>query len=340
MGRALFEAFMIGTHIDFSPLLLYPPCPMDSPESPRIFRKDERAPELAVCGFESVKALARIHPEKIKRLFFTAEKSKPFGNACKLLAAQKRVYRVVEDEELKRLSGSVHHQGVVAMIAQAEIPRLSFDALNEWIKNKEKIILCDRVSNSQNFGAIIRSAAFFGCTKIVVSSEREQCGITTSAYRVARGGMEYVDIYKVSTAAWLLGKAAGKMTRIGASHRGRAHVSDLKLITKGGEGVILVFGNEENGLSAEAARQCDYLARIPGTGKIESLNVAQAAAVFIHELSERFPEMLLPKGDAIDASESEETDAARSPAADGGADTADDDSFPDLSSSFRLHRIF
>ena len=317
---------------------------MDSPVSPKNPRKDERAHELAVCGLESVKALARVHPEKIRRLFFTAERSKPFGSACKLLAAQRRVYRVVEDEaELQRLSGSVHHQGVVAMIEQPEVPRLGLATLSEWINNREKIILCDRISNSQNFGAIIRSAAFFGCSKIVVSSEREQCGITTSAYRVARGGMEFVDIYKVSTAAWLLGKLAGKMTRIGASHRGRAHVSDMRLIAKGDEGVILVFGNEENGLSAEAVRQCDYLVRIPGAGHIESLNVAQAAAVFIHELSERFPEMLLPKDEADRAANSEDGGVAQPPAAEGGntpESGESDDSFPDLSSSFRLHRIF
>ena len=316
---------------------------MDSPEGSKISRKVERVPELAVCGFEAVKALARVHPEKIRRLFFTAERSKPFGGACKMLAAQRRIYRVVEDEaELQKLSGSVHHQGVVAMIEQAEIPLLSFGELNEWIRNKEKVILCDRVSNSQNFGAIIRSAAFFGCTKIVVSGESELCGITTSAYRVARGGMEYVDIYRVSSAAWLLGKAAGKMTRIGASHRGRAHVSDMRQLAKGDEGVILVFGNEESGLSPEAVKQCDYLVRIPGTGRIESLNVAQAAAVFIHELSECFPSMLLPKGDAMEASEGEKMNAAEG-TAQVEVETSsgdDDDSFPDLSSSFRLHRIF
>ncbi len=318
---------------------------MDFPESSKISSEKERVPELAVCGFEAVKALARMHPERIRRLFFTAERSKPFGKVCKLLAVQRRIYRVVEDEaELQRLSGSVHHQGVVAMIAQTEIPRLSFDTLNEWVKNREKIILCDRISNSQNFGAIIRSAAFFGCTKIVVSSEREQCGVTTSTYRVARGGMEYVDIYKVSTAAWLLSKTEGKMTRIGASHRGRAHVSDLKRITKGDEGIILVFGNEENGLSAEVVNQCDYLVRIPGTRKIESLNVAQAAAVFIHALSECFPSMLLPE--TADSAESNGAEASAYGAQESGGNTeggdaaVDDDSFPDLSSSFRLHRIF
>jgi TrmH RNA methyltransferase len=48
-----------------------------------------------------------------------------------------------------------------------------------------------------------------------------------------------------------------------------------------------VAGNEETGLPAEVKSQCSILARIPGTGAIESLNVAQAAAVFLQELYER-----------------------------------------------------
>ena len=241
--------------------------------------------ELPVCGFEAVKALSEKHPEKISRLFFAKDKAKYFGNACKMLAEKRRIYRAVEDEkELEKLSGSVHHQGVVAMITYPEIPLLEIPTLNRWAENREKVILCDRVGNSQNFGAIIRSAAFFGLTNIVISDEDGQSGITTSAYRVALGGMEYVNIYTVSSAAWLLSRAEGKLLRVAAHHYGRAYISDLNEICGGNEGIIAVLGNEETGITPEAKKLCDYLVKIPGTGAVESLNVAQAAAVFIYEL--------------------------------------------------------
>lgn len=244
--------------------------------------------ELPVCGFEAVRAMAQRHPEKINRLFFAQDKVKYFGNVCKMLAEKHRIYRVVEDEgELQKLGGSVHHQGVVAMIDIPEIPLLGVETINRWAENRETVVLCDRVGNAQNFGAIIRSAAFFGATNIVISAEDGQAGITTSAYRVAQGGMEYVDIYKVSTAAWALARAEGKMLRVAAHQHGRVFVSDLPDITrKHEEGVMAVLGNEETGISPETKKNCDYLVRIPGSGAIESLNVAQAAAVFIYGLTQ------------------------------------------------------
>ncbi|MDR1373574.1 MAG: RNA methyltransferase, partial [Treponema sp.] len=51
-------------------------------------------------------------------------------------------------------------------------------------------------------------------------------------------------------------------------------------------GIALVLGNEETGLSPEVKENCSALVRIPGTGNIESLNVAQAAALFLHEIYE------------------------------------------------------
>ena len=78
--------------------------------------------ELAVCGFEAVKALAAEHPEKISRLFFAGSRAKMFGSLCKYLAQRKRLYRLVQsDAELEKLCGSVHHQGVVAMIEEPHI---------------------------------------------------------------------------------------------------------------------------------------------------------------------------------------------------------------------------
>jgi TrmH RNA methyltransferase len=51
-------------------------------------------------------------------------------------------------------------------------------------------------------------------------------------------------------------------------------------------GIALVVGNEERGLPDDVKARCSALVRIPGTGKLESLNVAQAATLFLHQLYE------------------------------------------------------
>ncbi len=248
--------------------------------------KNKQRRELAVCGFAAVKALAERHPERIQRLFFTQDRARFFGPVCKSLAAERKIYRLVESpEELEKLSQSVHHQGVVAMVAEPEIPRLDFDTLKDWVARGERILALDRVGNANNLGAIVRSAAFFGVTRIVIGEDDEQAEITTSSWRVAEGGMEFVEIWRVSSAAWLVGAVAGKMTRVGADHRARNRLRDLPDLVESGEGVLIVMGNEETGLSPEVKSSCDHLVRIPGTGDVESLNVAQAATLFLYELA-------------------------------------------------------
>lgn len=248
--------------------------------------KNKQRRELAVCGFAAVQALAEHHPERIQRLFFTQDRARFFGPVCKALAAARKIYRVVESPaELEKLSQSVHHQGVVAMIAEPDIPRLDFTTLQDWIRSGERILALDRVGNANNLGAIVRSAAFFGIDKIVIGEDDEQAEITTSSWRVAEGGMEFVEIWKVSSAAWLVASSAGKMTRVGADHRARNRLSDLRSLVAKDEGVLIVMGNEETGLSPEVKNSCDHLVRIPGTGDVESLNVAQAATLFLYELA-------------------------------------------------------
>lgn len=248
--------------------------------------KNKQRRELAVCGFAAVRALAEHHPERVQRLFFTQERARFFGPLCKRLAADRKIYRLVEDpQELEKLSQSVHHQGVVAMIAEPEIPRISPETVEDWASRKERVLALDRVGNANNLGAIVRSAGFFGITKIVISEDDDQAELSTSAWRVAEGGMEFVEVWRVSSAPYLAKAAAGRMTRIGADHRARNRLSDFRTLCSDGDGIVVFMGNEESGLSPELKASCDHLVRIPGTGDVESLNVAQAATLFLYEMA-------------------------------------------------------
>lgn len=196
------------------------------------------------------------------------------------------MYRSVSDErELEKLSGSVHHQGVVAMIAEPEVPLLDSATASIFAERKTAALLLDHVGNANNLGAIIRSAAFFGIDTIVISNEDEQAKISTSMYRVAQGGMEFVNLWRTQSTQWLLDELRGKMSRIGADHRSKHDLLSLSTLINPNNGALIVLGNEEIGLSPETKASCDYLVRISGCGAIESLNVAQAATLFLHAVS-------------------------------------------------------
>jgi TrmH RNA methyltransferase len=133
------------------------------------------------------------------------------------------------------------------------------------------------------------SPAFFGWEALVISRDDGAARLTTSAYRVARGALEYLPVYADDSAVRLVVRIAAvvahgapAMPTIGADHR-----STKTICTYGGlKGAIaLVLGNEEKGLSPAVRSACSELVRIDGAGAIESLNVSQAAAVFLYELA-------------------------------------------------------
>lgn len=173
--------------------------------------KNKKNKELAVCGFAAVKALGKVHPENIRRFYYSEENSKKFGELCRFLAQNKVPYNMVENKDLERLCGSVHHQGAVAMIDEKLPEPLTASTVAGWIELGESVLLLDRVGNANNLGAIARSAAFFGIKNIILPINDAQSSITTSTYRIAQGGMEYVKMYSVRSVIRLLQDLQGKM---------------------------------------------------------------------------------------------------------------------------------
>jgi len=247
--------------------------------------------ELAVCGLKAALALAEYHPETINRLFVRQDRFSLFTKLCKKLAERKRPYKICEDEELERLCKSVHHQGVVMMVEEPVIEPLTKEDLDLWAQEGKTGLVLHEVGNDHNLGAIARAAAFFDAHFIVVNEHDSEARLSTSAYRIAEGGMEHITVRKIGNTAAFLKDAAKEILVIGTDIRARRRIRDLPGMVKdwqhsnaGRPGIALVLGNEENGLPQNVKDNCTYLLRVPGTGNIESLNVSQAAALFLHEI--------------------------------------------------------
>ena len=259
--------------------------------------KNTKRNELAFCGFATVKKLEKNHPEKICRLYFTEDVAPKFGGLCRKRSKNHGIYNQKPAEDLEKLSGTVHHQGVVAMIEAPEIQQLDSDITDFWAENREDAVLLDRIGNANNFGAIVRSAAFFGIKNVIIPMDEAQSSITTSSYRVAEGGMEYVNIYSVRSTARLLEALQGKMIRVGTSLDATKNVSDFQSIRKerGNKPVLVVLGNEEHGISDIVKANCDEQVIIPWAGMnegakescIDSLNVAQASSIIFYEMMKK-----------------------------------------------------
>jgi len=258
--------------------------------------------ELAVCGMNAVLAVGEFHPQTINRLFLREDRLKSFTGICKQLAERKRPYKLCEDEELERICKSVHHQGVVAMIEEPVIEPLSLEDLDMWANEGKTGVVLHSIGNDHNLGAIARTAAFFDVSFIVLNEKDSSFGLdeedmqeirlTTSAYRIAEGGFEHLTVRRINNTKAFLKDASKRLVTIGTDIRARQRISDLgsivksKMVKKSRPGIALILGNEETGLPKEIKDYCTCLLRIPGTGNIDSLNVSQAASLFLHKIFE------------------------------------------------------
>jgi TrmH RNA methyltransferase len=239
--------------------------------------------ELNVCGWQAVSMLFARHPEEIRRLFFDPATGKRAGELCSYLATHKKVYRQVPADELEKIAGSVHHGGIVAVIAERPLHKVTRETIEAWAQARAPLLLLDRVSNANNLGAIVRTAAFFGVKAIVLPDHPAQALPGEAAWRVAEGGMEFVDFHRVP--AWPEFCAELKRhyfvigTSVGGNQLAPAEVKARGLPRP----PAIVLGNEEKGLAPGLAALCDRLVKIPGANSIESLNVSAAAAVLCWE---------------------------------------------------------
>lgn len=244
-----------------------------------------RHDELKLCGLAAVKARFARDPGSIQRLFFDLATSKQIGVICKVLAQNKKVYRCVEPAELEKIAGSIHHGGIVAVVATPALRVPTADDVKKWAKRGEAVLVLDRIGNAHNLGAIARTAAFFGVPRIVIPDDPAAAKPSESAHRVAEGGFENVEVWQTKgLAAFVKELVAAGYDVIGAATRGGRPDAPRDATRKP---LALVLGNEEQGLAPGVLAACTRLVTIPGSGKVESLNVSVAAAVLMWELAAR-----------------------------------------------------
>jgi TrmH RNA methyltransferase len=179
------------------------------------------------------------------------------------------------------------------MIYEPAIEPLTDEDLAAWAEAGDAGLVLHQITNDHNVGAIARSAAFFGAKWLVLSgaSEDRALPLSTAAYRVAEGGLEHVTVRRVNNTSAFLRDASHSLFTLATDGRARLRISDLGTICRREAerlhvkkpGLAIALGNEERGLPQEAKDACRVTVRVPGTGLMESLNVAQAATLFLHE---------------------------------------------------------
>ena len=237
---------------------------------------------LRVGGLPAVSALFAVSPERVEQLFFDQRTKPHVGAFCTKLARMRKPYRLIGANELGRVAGTMLHGGVVALAQPRPVPPLDPVMVKEWADDGRLLLLLDGVGNPHNLGAIARTAAFFGVPRIVLSDHPAQAGPSDASYRVAEGGLEYVELYRGLRFAQMLHDLRACYRVVGAAtDKGQS----LSALRPGKRPFALILGNEQRGVLRATLEACDEIVTIPGSGLVQSLNVAATAAILLHALA-------------------------------------------------------
>jgi TrmH RNA methyltransferase len=235
---------------------------------------------LRICGLAAVSALFEQDAGRVERLFFESNLSREVGRFCQSLARDRKPYRRADATELTRVAGTVLHGGIVAIARPQPMLDLVPEAPREWALDGKPLLLLDGIGNPHNLGAIVRSAAYFGLRRIVLADRPDQALPSDASYRIAEGGFEHLSLHRAPILRAL--DILRQHYRLVGTALGRAAVPPVR---SDGRPVALVLGNEENGLDRATLAACGEVVTIPGSGRVQSLNVAAAAAILLYALT-------------------------------------------------------
>ena len=235
-----------------------------------------RGDELRLYGLNAVRALYERRPQAIRKLYLSPARIPQLQPLLKWCVANRVGYRVVDETDLQKLAASSHHEGVVAEVLREEPQPLS-SWLRELPAGRQCALWLDGVGNPHNLGAILRSAAHFGVAAILLP-KHATLALSGAAARVAEGGAEAVPLVR-------LGREDNSIAQLRA-----AGFALAATVVRGGDDLfaatlpsrlVYVLGAEGAGMSQDLAAACELRLSIPGSGAVESLNVAAATAVLL-----------------------------------------------------------
>ncbi|MFY9589474.1 23S rRNA (guanosine(2251)-2'-O)-methyltransferase RlmB [Rickettsia endosymbiont of Halotydeus destructor] len=187
-------------------------------------------------------------------------------------------YKIIANNDFSKYLGlNQVHQGIAAKVKTIFSDNIKdIDATNPNCK----IAILDQITDPQNIGAIIRSAAGFEINTIILPSDNSPDENATIA-KAASGTLELVQIIKVTNLRMTMEylKKQGFWI-VGLDAAGVNSFNDKLLSDK----IVVVLGSEDKGIRKLVRETCDYLVKIPISNKVESLNVSNAASIVFHSL--------------------------------------------------------
>ncbi|MDX2257945.1 MAG: 23S rRNA (guanosine(2251)-2'-O)-methyltransferase RlmB [Hyphomicrobiaceae bacterium] len=241
-----------------------------SPGAPRTASSDT----VELYGLHAVAAALGNSERRVLEMYVTENAERRLAEA---IGARAIVTERVSPRDLdRRLGADTVHQG--ALLVAAPLPEPPFEALAESAHDGHPLIVLDQVTDPHNVGAILRSAAVFGCGGLIMT-RRHSPPLNGTLAKSASGALELVPVHLTQN----LGRALAALAEAGILTVGLDGTAETSLGEAPLSGAIaLVLGAEGKGLRQSSREACAHVVRIEAAGALTSLNVSNAAAIALY----------------------------------------------------------
>ena len=202
-------------------------------------------------------------------------------NIKRIIIEKKIKISFVPIEKLNNLTRK-NHQGIVATISPVKTFDLS-DLEDAIDNNQSNFLILDNITDTKNFGAIVRSSECLGVNGIIISKTGSS-PINGDTIKSSSGAIFNLPIYKldhIKDAIFLLKEKNVEI--IAADEKSENSLFNFKFNKK----TAIIMGSEGKGISKSVLQLCDKTIRIPMKGKIKSLNVSVACGIILVEISKK-----------------------------------------------------
>lgn len=249
----------------------------DAP-APRTPRRN--SDEMRVYGLNACLALFARRPHDLRKVYLLESRIADLKAVLAWCVQRKLGYRVVDSADLDKLAATQHHEGVC--FDARRIPLLSSSTLLQRLPPPPRplqLVWLDGVGNPHNFGAVLRSAANFGVHGLLLTAD-SALAMSGAAFRVAEGGAESVPVAQINPGEDVFNALRNAEICVAATvPREGESLYAARLPSR----IAFVLGAEGSGMRRNLIDRAALHLTIPGSGAVESLNVAASAAVLFGE---------------------------------------------------------
>ena len=234
-----------------------------------------------IYGYHATLAALRNPHRRKYELLITSDAQKRISEENDFSVLNKVKQKILTRAEIDNLVGkNINHQGICISVEKIQKKTIK-EFVGEQNETYSTLVLLDQLEDSQNVGAIFRSALAFNIDGMILTSNNS---VTENSFlaKTASSAIDkvpFTKIQNISSCIKIL-KENGYWI-YGLNMKAKNSITDIKFPKK----IVFVLGSENKGIRKITASLCDESIKIKMNHKLESLNVSNTAAIMMFYVS-------------------------------------------------------